>query len=358
MIQGSSIIPSLMYNQSVHFRKGAVSLLKEISEKKILVIAYPEASESEAYQKAISNLEGNSIFEEKCSTATETEVLRLRNSYSSNKIDLIIAIGGGQVMDSSKVLRLLLENISIDFNNLLENEPADRSINLIAIPTTPSTGSEANGTAVIRNDAGIKIPHLHRLLIPEVAILDSSFLQTIDEKKLYVFIGDIFGHANESLLSKRASPMTSAISRSIIVLLKEASSELLEKPGSAKALDILLQAGYLGGLVTGSVYVGVCHALAHALEQQKNTPHSTGVLTLTPKCLSWHESVTNDSIYSELKRDFEEIGLSSYTQPGVLDGIDVDSWITEALADPSIKTSPVRMKEDNLKELVQWILMK
>ncbi|MFW9861309.1 MAG: iron-containing alcohol dehydrogenase [Candidatus Thorarchaeota archaeon] len=358
MIQGSPIIPSLMYNQSVHFRKGAISLLREISEAKILVIAYPEASENEAYQKAISNLEGNSIFEEKCSAATETEVLRLREIYTSKKIDLIVAIGGGQVMDSSKALRLLLENHSIDFPSLLENERASRSINLIAIPTTPSTGSEGNGTAVIKNEKGVKIPHIHRLLIPEVAILDSSFLQTIEEKQLHVFIGDIFGHANESLLSKKASPMTKAISQSIIALLKEASLELSEKPGSAKALDILLQAGYLGGLMTGSVYVGVCHALAHALEQQNGTPHSAGVLTLTPKCLTWHENVTNDSIYSKLKSDFEELGLSTYIQPGVLDGVDIDSWIEEALADPSIKTSPVRMKEGNLRELVQWILKK
>ncbi|MFW9767190.1 MAG: iron-containing alcohol dehydrogenase [Candidatus Thorarchaeota archaeon] len=358
MIQGSPIIPSLMYNRSVHFRKGAVSLLKELSSKNILIVAYPEAGENEAYQKAIENLEGNSVFEETCSRATESEVLRLRETYSSKKIDLILAIGGGQVMDSSKVLRLLLENPSIDFSNLLESELAKRSIEMIAIPTTPSTGSEANGTAVIKNDSGVKIPHIHQSLVPEVAILDSTFLQTIEDKQLYIFIGDVFGHANESLLSKRASPMTKALSKSIIGLLKEVSSELTEKPGSPKALDKLLQAGYLGGLVTGSVYVGVCHALAHALEQQNGTPHSTGVITLTPKCLSWHESISDDTIYSDLKKDFEEIGLSSYTIPRVLDGIDVDSWISETLADPSIKTSPVRMTEDNLKELVQWVLKK
>ena len=358
MIQGSPIIPSLRYNQSVHYRKGAISLLKEISSKNVLVIAYPEVDENEAYQKVIANLEGNTIFEDKCSTATQTEILRLRENYSSNQIDLIIAIGGGQVMDTSKVLRLLLENPSIDISNLLENDLARHSIEFIAIPTTPSTGSEANGTAIIKNESGIKIPHLHRLLVPDVAILDSSFLATIDDTQLYVFIGDIFGHANESYLSKRASPMTRAISKSIIDLLKESSLDLSEKPGSPKARDKLLQAGYLGGLISGSVFVGVCHALAHALEQQNGTPHSTGVLTLTPKCLSWHEKVSEDSIYSELRKDFEEIGLSSYTQPKVLDGVDVDSWIAETLADPSIMTSPIRMKEDNLKELVEWILKK
>ncbi|MHA1863120.1 MAG: iron-containing alcohol dehydrogenase [Candidatus Thorarchaeota archaeon] len=358
MIKGSPIIPSLMYNQSVHYRKGAVSLLKEIASKTILVIAYPEAGESEAYKKAIANLEGNSVIEEECSSATESEILELRNKYASEKIDAIIAIGGGQVMDSSKILRVLLENPKIDFSNMLEGELNQRSIQLIAIPTTPATGSEANGTAVVKNNDGIKIPHIHRLFVPEVAILDASFLETIPDELLFVFIGDIFGHANESLLSKRANPLTKVVSRAMIDLLKEAAADLVEKPGNVKARDKLLQAGYLGGLISGSVYVGVCHALAHALEQQNGTPHSSGVTTLTPKCLLWHECVSEDSIYSELKRDFEEIGLSKYTKPEVLEGIDVDAWITEALADPSIKTSPIRMKEDNIRELVEWILKK
>jgi acetaldehyde dehydrogenase/alcohol dehydrogenase len=284
------------------------------------------------------NLEGNSITEESCSTATQSEIEKLVDKYASRKPNLIIAIGGGQVMDSSKTLRILLENPTVDFSNLIEYNFGKRSIQLIAIPTTPSTGSEANGTAVIKNEHGIKIPYIHRKLIPEVAILDASFLNTIDDNQLFVFIGDIFGHANESLVSKRASPLTSAISRAIISILKKAVSDLSEKPGSAKARDKLLQAGYLGGLITGSVYVGVCHALAHTLEQQNGTPHSTGVITLTPKCLSWHEKVTEDPVYSELKRDFDELGLSAHRKPEVLEGIDIDTWIAQALDDPSIKT--------------------
>jgi len=358
MISGSHMVPSLAFNQSVHFRNGAISLLKELVSKTILVVAYPGANENESYQKVIANLEGNSTYEEECSSATESEVQRITEKYSSKQINLILAIGGGQVMDSSKILRILLENPTVNFANLAESELATRTVHMIAIPTTPSTGSEANGTAVIKNDQRIKIPHIHRMLIPEVAILDASFLSTIDDEQLFVFIGDIFGHANESLLSKRASPMTAVISKAMISLLKEASSELSEKPGSIKARDKLLQAGYLGGLVTGSVYVGVCHALAHALEQQNGTPHSTGVITLTPKCLAWHENVTQDPIYSELKKDFEEIGLSAHTKPDVLTGIDIDTWISQTLEDPSIKTSPVRMKEDNLRELVEWVLKK
>jgi len=356
MIQGSPIVPSFSFNQSVHFRKGASSLLKELDSKKVLVISYPEAMENEAYLKLIANLENNTLLEDRCHTANQKEIERLRNSFSKESIDVIVSVGGGQVIDSCKVLRLLLENPSKNMDTLLEGSLNQRSISLIAVPTTPATGSEANGTAVIKNNSDIKIPYIHRSLLPETAILDSSFLSTLSPEHIFTFIGDVFGHANESLLSKRASFMSKMISNGMISMLREISTDLSENINDERAIDKLLQAAYLGGLVTGSVFVGVCHALAHALEQQNGTPHSVGVVTLTPKCLSWHLQETGEDVYAQLLKDYEELGLSSYRKPEILDEIDVASWLTETLADPSIKTSPIRMKEDNLKELISWVL--
>jgi alcohol dehydrogenase class IV len=356
MIEGSPIIPQLFFNQSVHYRKGAITLLKNLPTENILVVAYPDAKENDAYNKAIENLEGKTVFQEICDAATNGEVSRIRSKYVDNRPDLIIAFGGGQVLDTAKMVRLLLENPDRDFSNILDEGLADRSIPYIAVPTTPSTGSEANGTAVIRDEQAIKIPYLHRKLIPDVAILDASFLATLAQKQVFTFLGDVFGHANESMVSKKSNPMVIAISWGIIDLLKQVASGLREKPGDVKALEKLQQAGYLGGLVTGSVYVGVCHALAHTLEQQKGVPHSTGVLTLTPRCLAWHSKVTEDPLYDRLLKDFDIIGLNEYVVPDVLRDIDTDLWAKQAMEDPSIKTSPVRMKEDNLAELIQWIL--
>lgn len=358
MIQGSPLVPSFWFNQSVHFRKGASALLKDVDSKRLLVISYPDAKDNESYSKLVANLEKNTVLEETCHGAYQKEIERIRDRYSNESIDVIISVGGGQVMDSCKVLRLLLENPSKDFDTLLENPFSERSIGLIAMPTTPSTGSEANGTAVIKNYSGIKTPYVHRLLLPETAILDSTFLSTLDSERIFTFIGDVFGHANESLLSKRASFMSKMISNGIISMLKDVSTSLSENMNDEKAIDKLLQAGYLGGFVTGSVFVGVCHALAHALEQQNGTPHSIGVVTLTPKCLSWHLHETKEDIYAHLMNDYEELGLSLYRKPDVLNDVDVDLWLAQTLADPSIKTSPIRMKEDNLKELISWVLKK
>lgn len=356
MIEGSPIVPKLWFNQSVHFRKGAISLLKGIDANDILVVAYPEAKENESYVKAISNLEGKTVHEEICQSATQAEINKIREKYVTDPPDLIIGIGGGQVMDSAKILRILLENPERSFENLLEGQLAERSIQYIAIPTTPSTGSEANGTAVIKDATGTKIPFISSKMIPDDAILDASFLVTLSDKMIFTFLGDIFGHANESILSKLSNPMVQLIGWGIIDLLKQVSSELKDKPGDIKALDKLMQAGYLGGLISGSVFVGVCHALAHTLEQINGTPHSTGVLTLTPKCLSWQFKVTEDPVYQRLSKDFEEIGLHDYVAPQILEDLDKQAWAEQTLNDPAIKTSSVRMKEENLMELIEWVL--
>jgi alcohol dehydrogenase class IV len=348
----------MWFNQSVHFRKGAISVLKELAGLDILVISYPGATENEAYSKALSNLEANTIHQEICNSATESEIRRMRTEYSPNPPSLIIGIGGGQVMDSAKILRVLLENPNREFSSLFEEDLAARSIQYIAIPTTPSTGSEANGTAVVKNDEGVKMPYVSRMMVPDTAILDPSFLATLSDSQIFTFLGDIFGHANESMVSKRSNPISKSISDGIISLLKEVSPALHDQPGNMKALDKLMQAGYLGGMAAGSVFVGVCHALAHSLEQQMGLTHAAAVLTLTPGCLNWHSTVTDDKIYSRLLDDFETIGLNDYLQPQILDGVDKDVWAKDALADPSIKTSPIRMKEDNLAELIEWLLTK
>ena len=119
MIDGSPIIPRISFNQSVHFRKGAVSVLKEIINKRVLVIAYPEADDNENYQKSLSNLESSNVSVEKCNSATLSEVDRLVTKYR-NDIDIIVAIGGGQVMDTSKFVRVALENLGKDPATIFE----------------------------------------------------------------------------------------------------------------------------------------------------------------------------------------------------------------------------------------------
>jgi alcohol dehydrogenase class IV len=358
LIEGSAFVPHFWFNQSVHFRKGSIAVLKDLPAKKVLVLGYPGASQSDSYKKLITSLEGKTLQEETCTYATEAEVLALRAKTQKNRPDTIIGVGGGQVMDSAKVLRILLENPTKDFANLLESPLAPRGIGYVAVPTTPSTGSEANGTAVIKNKAGIKVPYVSRMMVPDVAVLDSSFLSTLTDEQILTFAGDIFGHAYESMVSKLANSLVQSLGWSMIDLLKQASLELKQTPGDPKALDKLMQAGYLGGLATGSVFVGVCHALAHSLEQQKGIAHSTAVVTLTPRCLSWHAETTKDPIYSRLLAEFESIGLQKYVKPEILNGIDVNTWVKQTLADPSMKTSPIRMKDQDLLGLVNWILKK
>ncbi|RDE17829.1 MAG: hypothetical protein C4K49_00820 [Candidatus Thorarchaeota archaeon] len=358
MIDGSPLVPHIWFNQSVHFRKGSIMVLKTLQASRVLVVAYPGAADNEAYRKVIGNLEGRTVQEETCKTATQGEVLRMREKYEHSPPDLILGIGGGQVMDSAKMLRVLLENPGKSFANILEGPLAQRSIAYVAVPTTPSTGSEANGTAVIKGSDGVKVPYVTRLMVPDVAILDPSFLSTFSSDQIFTFMGDTFGHAYETMVSKLTNPLIQSIARSIIDLLKLASAELRQTPADARGLDKLMQAGYLGGLATGSVFVGVCHALAHSLEQQKGVAHSSAVLSLTPRCLSWHAETTKDPIYSHLLSEFESIGLQSRVSPDVLAGVDLLLLARQALADPAMKTSPIRMKEQEMMGLINWILKK
>jgi alcohol dehydrogenase class IV len=356
MINGSPMIPHFWFNQSVHFRKGAISVLKDLRAENVLVIASGSAMRNESFAKLDRMLEGTKNEIEVLQAATEESILEIRSKYKDRVPDAIVSVGGGKVMDGTKVLGLLLENPSRGFSNLLEQPPTQKKPYHIAVATTPATGSEANGNAVIRDAEGIKRPYVSRWLVPDVAILDSSFLTTLTYDQLMTFAGDIFGHAYESMVSKMSNPIVEGMALTTFNLLDQSLPLLKEKPDSAKLITKLQQAGYLGGMAAGSAFVGVCHALGHALELQKEVWHSLAILTLIEPCLKWHAKTTDDPIYESILQRFLALGLNEHSTPELLDGLDAERWKQDALADPSIKTSPVRMKEANLSELVEWVL--
>ena len=81
----------------------------------------------------------------------------MKEKYSNSKPEVIIAIGGGKVIDTAKCVKLVLDNTDIDFTNMHKIQYGRiNEIKLVAIPTTPSTGSEANAVAVITDINGTK----------------------------------------------------------------------------------------------------------------------------------------------------------------------------------------------------------
>ena len=117
------------------------------------------------------------------------------------KIDFILAVGGGSVIDGSKYLAAaaLYDGDGWDF---LEGKTVENALPLGAILTLPATGSESNTTAVIsKNSTNEKRYFGSALVYPKFAVLDPSVMSTLDDRQLANGLVDAFVHTCEQYLT-------------------------------------------------------------------------------------------------------------------------------------------------------------
>jgi len=232
---------------------------------------------------------------------------------------------------------------------LVERAGEQCSTPLIAVPTTPATGSEVSSIAVAKEAK--KIPYVSQALIPSIAVLDPVFMTTIPPEQMAAFSADIFSHCYESYFSKLANTLVKAYALEALELLKQGMIAYHDNHQDIKALEQIMCAGHLAGISQTNAFVGVCHALGHSLETINGTPHSKAMQLLVWKCMAWHKQQGQDNkIFMDAYS-----ALSIEAEPGQLSAIDTQAWAAAALEDPSIKTNPITMNKEKLLDLIQWI---
>ncbi|WP_371802844.1 iron-containing alcohol dehydrogenase [Candidatus Lokiarchaeum ossiferum] len=357
MIKKKLMVKRILNTPEVYYKKGAIACLKSIEATNLLLMVARPVHESEYFAKVEKYTKEKTTLIESIDIINQDQIIQLREKYTSTKLDAIVAIGGGSTLDPAKILRILLSHPELSFEDLKTNQfITDNHIKLVAIPTTPGTGSETTSVAVIYDAHGHKFPFTNQGFMPDMAILDHAFLTTLPLDLLHVFGADIFSHAAEGALSMMSTPIMKSISSSSLDLLQLGFAQLHENPTDVKALGNIMYAGYLAGIVQGNAYVGVGHALAHSLEQQIKISHGAAILWVFKNVLGWYQKQTDKPIYQEYLESWSSLGFEDYSSTIDPQAIDIDQWATATMQDPSISTSPIRFKQEQVIELIQWIL--
>src|SRR5690606_8963450 len=107
------------------------------------------------------------------------DAMRGLDLFLQSKFDLIIAIGGGSVMDMAKLINIFSANNHITGLKIVKDSKlvAKKGVPLIAIPTTSGTGSEATHFAVVYHNKK-KYSVAHKFILPNVVVLNYMFTKT------------------------------------------------------------------------------------------------------------------------------------------------------------------------------------
>lgn len=214
--------------------------------------------------------------------------------------DVIIALGGGSVLDAAKGMWLFYEHPDTDFKALKQKflNPRKRVVTypklrskakLIAIPTTSGTGSEVTSFAVITDKhANIKYPLSDPELLPDVAIVDPQFAMTVP-KQITADTGmDVLTHALEAYVSVVANEFTDGQIIKAIQLVFEYLPTAYRNGLDETAREKMHYASTIAGMSFNNAFLGINHSLAHALGAEFNIAHGRANSIFLPHVIRYN----------------------------------------------------------------------
>ena len=199
------------------------------------------------------------------------------------RFDAVIGIGGGSALDAAKAVAGLLQpgNSVLDHLEGVGPELPYRgpATPFIAVPTTAGTGSEATKNAVLSIEGRFKKSFRDERLVAEWAIVDPDLLATCPPALIAADGMDAFTQLLESFVSTRSNPLTDALARSGIMMVKDSLLSLHREQTTA-AREKMAYAALLSGICLAQTGLGSVHGLAAPLGAFFPIPHGVACGTL------------------------------------------------------------------------------
>lgn len=186
--------------------------------------------------------------------------------YWESGADVLVALGGGSVIDTAKGV-LYFARQHAQEKNAHFAKPL-----FVAIPSTSGTGSEVTDFSVITVE-GDKICIVDDFIAPDIAILDSNLTKQLPNKVAVDTGMDVLTHALEAYVSTKATDFTDALAEKAIQLVFAHLETLYRDPANAEARDRVQNASCMAGMAFTNAGLGIIHSLSHAFGGTFHIPH-------------------------------------------------------------------------------------
>ena len=291
-------------------------------KKALIVTGRTSAKKSGLYDRVVAKLEtahiDHVLFDQVDANPLTTTALEGAALAKSENCDMVIAIGGGSIMDCAKGIAFMAVNDG-DINDYIFNrKSSDNALPLIVIPTTCGTGSEGNGFGVLTNpETGDKKSLRCNAIVPKVSIVDPGVMGTMPSHVLASVGFDALCHNIEAYTSKTAQPFTDALSYYAVTLLAQylvplykhvkavanGKPEVLNEKQLTKAWESVTLASTIGGMVINTAGVTLAHGMEHPASGLKDITHGVGLAVIEPVVVEYTWSANPDK-FGALARIF------------------------------------------------------
>lgn len=242
------------------------------------------------------------------------------------KVDLILAVGGGSVIDSAKAIAMGVYYDGDIWDVYESGQPVEKALPVAIILTIPAAGSESSGDTVITNeDKRLKYGYGSPALRPLLSIINPELFFTLPEHQLANGVADMMSHVFERYFTNTThTDLTDGLCETVLRTLMQ--NALIAK-GDMHNYEAWAELGF-GGTVAHNGLVGMgreqdwaCHNMEHELSALYDVAHGAGLAVLTP---AWMRYVYKDNVEMFVQFAVNVMGVKgSYRDPDalILEGI-------------------------------------
>ena len=301
---------------------GVAEFAAPYGKKALIVTGRSSAKKSGLYDRVVAKLDAAHIdhvlFDQVDANPLTTTALDGAALAKSESCDMVIAIGGGSIMDCAKGIAFMAVNDGNINHYIFNRKTSDNALPLIVIPTTCGTGSEGNGFGVLTNpETGDKKSLRCNAIVPKVSIVDPAVMGTMPPHVLASVGFDALCHNIEAYTSKTAQPFTDALAHYAVTLLAqylvplykhvkatvEGKPSILNEKQLTKAWESVTLASTIGGMVINTAGVTLGHGMEHPASGLKDITHGVGLAVIEPVVVEYTWSA-NPEKFNALARIF------------------------------------------------------
>ncbi len=343
-------------------RKQLSSIVSSYGNKILLVYGEESIKKIGLYDEIIDSLKRQNaeIFELNgvASNPRHTKVDYGAKICKENGIDVILAVGGGSVIDCAKAISVTANEDCGCWDIITKKTPPHEAIPLITVVTVAGTGTEMNNSCVISNESlKIKRGYSNDLLYPKVSFMDPVLTFSVSTFQTACGCADMLSHVLDTayFMPGDRMDMLCVVMESISKIIIRYGYIALREPNNYTARANLMWASTwaLNGILKNGIrQPAVCHIIEHEISAYYDVNHGLGMAIILPKWMKYVLNSENACLFAQFGRAVFDIDSANNIECAELTIKKLEEFLYEMLGLNS-KLSEIGITEDAFEEIAE-----
>lgn len=291
------VVPEFIFGVGARHKVGLYA--RNLNAKRVLVVTDPGVIAAGWLAELTSDLDeagiSHVLFSQVTPNPRDHEVMAGAEFYRAAGCDVIVALGGGSVIDCAKGISVVIANGA----DILDYEGVDAiplpGPPLICIPTTAGTAADISQFAIINAvSRRTKVAIISKIVVPDVALVDPQTTVTMSPS-LTAFSGlDALTHAIEAYVSSASSPLSDVHALAAVRGVRANLRQAVALPDDLQAREQMMLASLQAGMAFSNASLGATHAMAHSLGGYLDLAHGECNALLLPAVVDFNFHASED----------------------------------------------------------------